>query len=335
MRRAMLMLVVLTVLALVVTLAGCSGGNGAPDGATMDAAKKPPPQPPPPPPDPTECKIVFNLETGHARKRALHIFTINTDGTDLQQLTDGPGMNYDPAWSPDGQWLCYSYAPVLGSATRELYRMPSDGGEVEQLTSLGGRNEWPAWSPDGARIAFSHAGAIAVLDLNSMVVTDLTELGWSGYAMDYSPKWSPDGATIIFGARVGPNATYETLHTVPSTTQGAPHDPVPVVPGGRWVDWCHVEDGGQSQITYTIAYGLYIATVDSAGVLVAGSEQQIAVPTRATMPAWAPDGSAIVYNSLDDDSLYIVDPAGEEDVQQLCAAGWYPPDWSPPVFGNE
>ena len=36
------------------------------------------------------------------------IYTINPDGTDLTRLTDSPGEDTDPTWSPDGTKLAFA-----------------------------------------------------------------------------------------------------------------------------------------------------------------------------------------------------------------------------------
>ena len=31
------------------------------------------------------------------------------DSTVAEQMTDGPGYDYQPDWSPDGHWIVYAY----------------------------------------------------------------------------------------------------------------------------------------------------------------------------------------------------------------------------------
>jgi len=61
---------------------------------------------------------------------------------------------------------------------------------------------------------------------------------------------------------------------------------------------------------------------------VEGTEQLIPTPTRASDPSWAPDGSALVCNSFDDDRIYTVDLSSGQ-AQALSEAEWMPPHWSP------
>ncbi len=63
-----------------------------------------------------------------------------------------PGLEYSPAWSPDGQWLAFtSYDDEnLG----HLYKVGAAGGEPQRLTAQAGEYLNPTWSPDGRTIVF-------------------------------------------------------------------------------------------------------------------------------------------------------------------------------------
>ena len=73
------------------------------------------------------------------------------DSTTAVQLTDGPGYDYQPDWSPDGRSVVYvSYR----SSALELWLLDLVSGASRQLTTGGAVNLEPRWSPDGRRIAF-------------------------------------------------------------------------------------------------------------------------------------------------------------------------------------
>ena len=68
-----------------------------------------------------------------------------------QQLTRGPEGGYQPAWSPDGEWLAYvSWSGVEGGA---IWKRRANGGRSPvRLTRDKAYYRDPAWSPDGGRL---------------------------------------------------------------------------------------------------------------------------------------------------------------------------------------
>ncbi len=80
-------------------------------------------------------------------------------GRSLVRLTDNPGEDESPAWSPDGKSIAYitNIAPELfWYATRYLAVVPAKGGKPEIITRKLDRNvSSPEYSPDGAGIYFS------------------------------------------------------------------------------------------------------------------------------------------------------------------------------------
>ncbi|HEX9106549.1 MAG TPA: hypothetical protein VF832_04965, partial [Longimicrobiales bacterium] len=73
------------------------------------------------------------------------------DSTVAVQLTDGPGYDYQPDWSPDGGSIVY--ASNQDNAL-ELWRLDLATGQRAQLTHGGAVNVEPRFSPDGRRLVF-------------------------------------------------------------------------------------------------------------------------------------------------------------------------------------
>src|SRR6202042_2327149 len=73
------------------------------------------------------------------------------DSTTAEELTAGPGYDYQPDWSPDGNRVVF--VRYLHDAM-ELYALDLKSGAVAQWTHGGDVNLEPRWSPDGKRIAF-------------------------------------------------------------------------------------------------------------------------------------------------------------------------------------
>lgn len=106
--------------------------------------------------------LVLNLETG---KRI--------------DLTDGKDGAYDPAWSPDGQWLAFA---MRHDTKTNIYVVPTDAQKWTgtyptpiQLTTDGASRS-PAWSPDGTKLAYI-ALSNASFDLYAADFQDLVSGG--------------------------------------------------------------------------------------------------------------------------------------------------------------
>ena len=149
------------------------------------------------------------------------IFTMNWDGSDLENITGTPGLDeYWPEWSPDGTRLAFIGCEAdICDPNREqtsLFAIDDDGANRASLTEeLLDRAEWsPKWSPDGQSILFAASpghpladsfthegyglcGEGFVLDLGSGDLQQLTE----GFLLDEftlldccgNATWAPDG----------------------------------------------------------------------------------------------------------------------------------------------
>ena len=86
---------------------------------------------------PDGSRIAFDA----LKDRRLNVFTVNSGGSRLRQLTDSRAAS-DAAWTSDGKRIVYS-APA-GDDT-SLFTVLADGGEVRRLTHAAGRDDYPSW----------------------------------------------------------------------------------------------------------------------------------------------------------------------------------------------
>lgn len=82
-----------------------------------------------------------------------HVYHMNTDGSDLECLTEGGSLCQDPVYSQDGAYIAYIVSPPKDEDLHDIYLMHSDGTGKRALTTTG-RESFPSFSPDGQHIAF-------------------------------------------------------------------------------------------------------------------------------------------------------------------------------------
>ncbi len=85
-------------------------------------------------------------------RRCAQIVVQTVANGEWREITDPGFIHYDPALSPDGQWIAY-VSTITGND--EIFKIRVDGSENTRLTE--NRWEWdkhPSWSPDGAQIVF-------------------------------------------------------------------------------------------------------------------------------------------------------------------------------------
>jgi len=135
-------------------------------------------------------KIAF---TGGIVPLGSDVYVMNRDGSDLRRLTDSPGFDGGPAWSPDGSKLAFASKRDGGSG---IYLMRPDGTDVSRIIDEVAIC-CPAWSPDGSRIAFVCYGATSELCTANPDGTGLFHLPGS-FTPAARPAWSPDSLRIAF-----------------------------------------------------------------------------------------------------------------------------------------
>ncbi|WP_380281376.1 hypothetical protein [Kitasatospora purpeofusca] len=143
------------------------------------------------------------------------LYVIAPDGTTAQRITfltnDTPysGTVTDPAWSPDGKQLVFSYrtsATGQPANSRALYIVNADGTGLRRLTPWELRaGDRANWSPDGSRIVFTTypadpdnapGGGIYTVHPDGTAVEALTP-GPSDITYGVA-SYSPDGTAIAF-----------------------------------------------------------------------------------------------------------------------------------------
>jgi hypothetical protein len=82
------------------------------------------------------------------------LFLLDLQTGDLKQLTDVPGYDGGPFFSPDGQRICWRRFSEDG-VQAEVFTMRLDGTDVQQLTRLGAMSWAPFYHPSGEYVIFA------------------------------------------------------------------------------------------------------------------------------------------------------------------------------------
>ena len=224
-------------------------------------------------------------------------------------VTSDPGVEIDPALSPDGTLLAYAAGPMLKT---RIYVRPVNGGRPVAIGDSGWLGQrWPKWSPDGGRILYCEGSRALVAPALGGPARVVADVGGEVPGSDWfacgtrGADWSPDGLAI---ALVALDSLYiVTLADGARRTLGRfsrAHSPA-WSPNGKFValvigNWMFVDRAlyGNSAVSR-------IVIVPASGgerVWVTGDSALAASPT------WLPDGRGL---------LFVSDRGGSRDVYLL------------------
>lgn len=252
------------------------------------------------------------------------------DSERAQELTAGPGYDYQPDCSSDGRWAVYVR---YDKDAMELWGLELASGRARQLTTGGAVNVDPRFSPDGKRIAFVSTSYkehfhIFVGDFNNGELTNVQRLTgetrselprfyYSEFDHEISPAWSPDGREIIYVSNRGhiygtggfwrmkaeAGAPAREIHYEETAWKARPEfspDGRRIVYasylGGQWHQlWTMPSAGGDA---FPISYGDF----------------------DNTNPRWSPDGNRIAFisNRSGNTSLWIQEAVGGAQRQVIA-----------------
>ena len=195
-----------------------------------------PGQPAPPAPSPRRRPALIWGIGGSLAALALATFVLaRRPETEIRfgarnPLTVDPGLEIDPAVSPDGQFVAYAAGPLTES---KIVVRQVDGGRPIAIADLPGAQRLPYWSPDGKRILFRSARGIEVAP--ALGGPPKTAISREGGVVLLPGPWSPDGHSIAFDRS-------DSLYAMPSEggvptllAQGGDMHSFAWSPDDRWI----------------------------------------------------------------------------------------------------
>ena len=208
------------------------------------------------------------------RNGAYAIYEMQTDGSDLVRLTQGPGDGRQPAPRKDGVLAFVAEGEGGQSVIRQLGG--TGGEEIDLLPGVD-----PAWAPEGVRLAFATS-----VDGVSQVFTTSAEGGpptqvtieevYGG-----QPTWSPDGMRLAYVAEQEGNWDIWV-----AALDGSEPSRLTAEPG---MDWAPAWSPDGTQLAFVSDRGgnhqIYVMRADGTGV-----RQLSSFSSGAEAPAWSPDG---------------------------------------------
>jgi serine/threonine-protein kinase len=223
----------------------------------------------------------------------------------LKHVTKDPGLELDPAISPDGTRVAFVAGPP---GKRRLYLREVDGGRAIPLTDDGVAvsQRRPDWAPDGRRIVFqagqqgigvrpeSRTGALYTIPALGGRPTVLLPPQGSGVAL--TPAWSPDGSQVAYCAEDGiyvigasggtPRQILRSARSVHSARWSPDGTRLAFVVGGIYFAL------GEDQLGNTENSAVHIVTVATGAERIATTGEWL-----DTSPAWTADGRGLLFVS--------------------------------------
>jgi Tol biopolymer transport system component/DNA-binding winged helix-turn-helix (wHTH) protein len=212
-------------------------------------------------------------------------------------FTAFPGIEFGPAFSPDGKQVAFAWATPEGG--QHIYLKAVGAGSPLKLTDAVERDSNPSWSPDGRSIAFLRQETPSQMALYVMRAAGGGErrIRKLGSAKRFRPGWSYDGnalAVMDSEAQGAPSGIFRIsmdtgearrLTTAPPTSSG---DWSPAFsPDGRTLAFLRNSGSALTSVLYLLAVDRKGAATGKARTLQSGRSD-------LTSLDWSADGQSLI-----------------------------------------
>jgi Tol biopolymer transport system component len=266
------------------------------------------------------------------------IFIVQTDNSDLIQVTQNSSGDIGPVWSPDGDQI----ASVITRYTNpRLYITDTDSLQgVIVAPNLEVSSLDLVWSPLGDTIVFRSFDDLYAFDVETSEVVNLTQ---NESFSPGTPSFSPDGSKMVFHVNMLQGTPRHRMFTV--RVDGTELKELSFPQGDVFrPTWHPIKNEILFEgVVENDGIGLYVASLDGAI-----RKLPLEPEYRAPEPAWSPDGSMVGYivrlsdfdssgerlslHSLHiatiagDVDLVVLNPTGEPDAGLTISAFFWAPD---------
>jgi serine/threonine protein kinase len=230
-----------------------------------------------------------------------------------RQVTLNPGLEVDPAISPDGEMIAYAAGPP---SNMQIFVRQIGGGRTIQLTDDSTINHRsPRWSANGSDIAYQRSDSVIAVvgalggparTLVRFEPDDTEQASYSNLILGFD--WTDDGSRVVYA--IGwPGRLYsqdmDTGERIAITGVGEHLSPA-ISPDGEWV--AYVRDNaifvfGTTDFANEGISSIAISPIDGGPIVVITDGTSL-----DGSPQWLPDGRTL---------LWVSDRDGARDIYQL------------------
>jgi len=239
------------------------------------------------------------------------LWVMNADGSSQTKLTNSPGYDGSPSFSPDKKKIVFT-STRSGNAQIYLFDLEAlingnTNPSITKLTSTG-MNYYPAWAPDNSKIAFAslqnNIFQLYTMNIDGSGVAKLIDLPNSS-----TPAWSPDSKKIAFVSGVDSNQEIYVVNADGTNlirlTNNSVSDNMPSwSPDGQKIAF--------STDSPSSSYDICVMNSDGTNVV-----KLINSSGLDEFPKWSPDGLRIAFRSGNQVHIMNADGSNNQTITSL------------------